>query len=120
MQTDGFEFVEFTSPQPVELGRLFETLGFTAVARHRSKNVTLYRQGDVHFILNAERECFPPAFTLLHGPSVCAIASRVHDPPAAGRRAPQMRAWAVDSPASPLGRTIPPHPGLGLCLPHPV
>src|SRR3546814_2203251 len=54
MQTDGFEFVEFTSPQPVELGRLFETLGFTAVARHRSKNVTPYRQGDVNFILRSE------------------------------------------------------------------
>src|SRR3546814_11888775 len=66
MQTDGFEFVEFTSPQPEELGRLFGTLGFTAIARHRSKDVTLYRQGDINFILNAEREGFPQAFTLLH------------------------------------------------------
>src|SRR3546814_5567433 len=70
MQTDGFEFVEFTSPQPEEHGRLFGTLGFTAIARHRSKDVTLYRQGDINFILNAEREGFPQAFTLLHGPSV--------------------------------------------------
>src|SRR3546814_20841128 len=77
MQTDGFEFVEFTSPQPVELGRLFETLGFTAVARHRSKNVTLYRQGDVNFILHAEREGFPQAFTPLHGPPVRSEERRV-------------------------------------------
>src|SRR3546814_10269271 len=87
MQTDGFEFVEFTSPQPEELGRLFGTLGFTAIARHRSKDVTLYRQGDINFILNAEREGFPQAFTLLHGPSVCAIAFRVKDAAAACGRA---------------------------------
>ena len=52
--TDGFEFVEFTSPDPQALGRLFEAMGFTAVARHRSKNVLRYKQGDIDFILNME------------------------------------------------------------------
>ncbi|MGF1592702.1 MAG: 4-hydroxyphenylpyruvate dioxygenase, partial [Kiloniellaceae bacterium] len=113
MQTDGFEFVEFASPEPEELGRLFETMGFTAIARHRSKNVTLYRQGDVNFILNAEREGFPQAFTLLHGPSVCAIAFRVRDAAAACRRAREMGAWVVESTAGPMELNIPAIKGIG-------
>jgi 4-hydroxyphenylpyruvate dioxygenase len=113
MQTDGFEFVEFTSPQPAELGRLFETLGFSAIARHRSKDVTLYRQGDVNFILNAEREGFPQAFTLLHGPSVCAIAFRVKDAAAACKRATELGAWVVESTAGPMELNIPAIKGIG-------
>ena len=62
MGTDGFEFVEFASPDPVEMGALFERMGFTAVARHRSKDVTLYRQGDINFIVNAEPESFAQSF----------------------------------------------------------
>ena len=62
MGTDGFEFVEYTAPDPAALGRLFETMGFAAVARHRSKNVTLYRQGDVNFIVNAEPEILRARF----------------------------------------------------------
>ena len=54
MGTDGFEFVEYASTEPEKLCRLFETMGFAAVARHRSKDVTLYRQGDVNFVVNAE------------------------------------------------------------------
>src|SRR5215471_5004755 len=68
MGTDGFEFVEYTAPDPAALGRLFETMGFAAVARHRSKKVTLYRQGDVNFVVNAEPESFAQAFARLHGP----------------------------------------------------
>jgi 4-hydroxyphenylpyruvate dioxygenase len=52
--TDGFEFVEFTSPEPEKLAAYFEQIGFTAVARHRSKNVVRYKQGDINFILNME------------------------------------------------------------------
>ena len=79
MGTDGFEFVEYTGPDPQALAALFERMGFVAAARHRSKNVTLYKQGDVNFILNAEPESFAQAFARLHGPSVCAIAFRVAD-----------------------------------------
>jgi 4-hydroxyphenylpyruvate dioxygenase-like putative hemolysin len=57
IQTDGFEFVEYAAPDPAALGALFERLGFQAVARHRHKNVLLYKQGDVNFIVNAEPRC---------------------------------------------------------------
>src|SRR5207253_9802456 len=54
MGTDGFEFVEYAAPDPAALGSLFESLGFIALARHRHKRVTLYRQGDINFIINSE------------------------------------------------------------------
>ena len=54
MGLDGFEFVEFASPTPDLLEPVFETMGFTAVAKHRSKEVVLFRQGDINFILNKE------------------------------------------------------------------
>src|SRR5215475_10540383 len=87
MGTDGFEFVEYTAPDPDALGALFERMGFAAVARHRSKRVTLYRQGDVNFIVNAEPDSFGQAFARVHGPSVCAIAFRVKDAAKAYQRA---------------------------------
>ena len=79
MGTDGFEFVEYAAPDPAALGGLFEQLGFTAIARHRHKAVTLYRQGEVNFIINAEPDSFAQRFARLHGPSVCAMAFRVDD-----------------------------------------
>ncbi|MGI9332361.1 MAG: hypothetical protein ACR2RL_04315, partial [Gammaproteobacteria bacterium] len=65
--TDGFEFVEYTSTQPQALASLFERLGFTAVARHRRKRVTLYRQGQINFILNAEPRSQAERFARQHG-----------------------------------------------------
>ena len=73
--TDGFEFIEYAAPDPLAMGRLFEQMGFTAVARHRAKNVLLYRQGNVNFIVNAEPNSFAQSFARVHGPSICAIAS---------------------------------------------
>jgi len=87
MGTDGFEFVEYTGPDPQALAALFDRMGFVAAARHRSKNVTLYKQGEVNFILNAEPDSFAQAFARLHGPSVCAIAFRVNDAAVAYDRA---------------------------------
>jgi len=58
MGTDGFEFVEYTAPDPKQLDTLFKSLGFIVAARHRSKDVTLYRQGNVNFIVNAEPTVF--------------------------------------------------------------
>ena len=52
--TDGFEFVEFTSPEPEKLAAYFEQIGFTAVSKHRSKNVVRFKQNDINFILNME------------------------------------------------------------------
>src|SRR3546814_9497436 len=77
--TDGFEFVEFTSPEPERLKGLFEMMGFTAVARHRSKNVLRFRQGDINFILNMEASGQPADFRQVHGPSANAMAFRVKD-----------------------------------------
>ena len=73
--TDGFEFVEFTSPEPTRLKDLFEKMGFTAVSRHRSKNVLRFRQGDINFILNMEPSGQAAAFRDIHGPSRCCKGS---------------------------------------------
>src|SRR5712692_5016634 len=81
MGTDGFEFVEYAAPDPAALGTLFKSMGFVKVARHRSKDVSLYRQGDVNFILNAEKDSFAQGFARVHGPSICAIAFRVRSSP---------------------------------------
>src|ERR1700730_16459705 len=87
LATDGFEFVEYTAPDTAELGRLFETMGFSRVARHRSKDVSLYRQGAINCIVNAESHSRAQQFARDHGPSACAMAFRVKDAPYALRAA---------------------------------
>jgi 4-hydroxyphenylpyruvate dioxygenase len=80
--TDGFEFVEFTAPtrEGIEqLNRLFELLGFAAIARHRSKDVTLYRQGGINFLVNGTPYTHFAQFATAHGPSACAMGWRVKD-----------------------------------------
>src|SRR4051812_29138407 len=113
MGTDGFEFVEYTGPDPRELAALFERMGFVAAARHRSKNVTLYKQGGVNFILNAEPESFAQAFARLHGPSVCAIAFRVKDAAYAYERAISLGAKPVHGKVGPMELNIPAIEGIG-------
>jgi 4-hydroxyphenylpyruvate dioxygenase len=113
MRTDGFEFVEYTSPDPQALAALFVRMGFVAAARHRSKNVTLYKQGDVNFILNAEPESFAQAFARLHGPSVCAIAFRVADAAKAYERAISLGAKPVHGKLGPMELNIPAIEGIG-------
>ena len=113
MGTDGFEFVEYTGPDPAALAELFERMGFVAAARHRSKNVTLYRQGDVNFILNAEPESFAQAFARLHGPSVCALAFRVADAAKAYQRAISLGAKPVHGKVGPMELNIPAIEGIG-------
>ena len=75
----GFEFVEFTSPQPGVLEAVFEKLGFTLVAKHRSKDVVLYRQNGINFILNREPHSQAASFGAEHAPSACGLACRVKD-----------------------------------------
>ena len=87
MGTDGFEFIEYAAPDPAAMGAVFERMGFKAIARHRHKNVTLYRQGEINFIINAEPDSFAQRFARLHGPSICAIAFRVQDAAFAYQRA---------------------------------
>lgn len=113
MGTDGFEFVEYTAPDVAELGRLFEQLGFVKVACHRSKQVSLYRQGGVNFIVNAEPESFAQAFAKLHGPSVCAMAFRVADAGFAQKRAIELGAKPVQGKLGPMELNIPAIEGIG-------
>ncbi|MFT7721419.1 MAG: 4-hydroxyphenylpyruvate dioxygenase [Roseateles sp.] len=113
MGTEGFEFIEFAAPDPAALGQLFQTMGFTAVARHRHKDVTLYRQGGVNFIINAETDSFAQRFARLHGPSICAIAFRVQDAAFAYRRALELGAWGFDNKAGPMELNIPAIKGIG-------
>jgi 4-hydroxyphenylpyruvate dioxygenase len=113
MGTDGFEFIEYAAPDPAALGRLFESMGFVAIARHRHKDVTLYRQGGVNFIINAEPDSFAQRFARLHGPSICAIAFRVQDAALAYRRALELGAWGFDSKSGPMELNIPAIKGIG-------
>jgi len=113
MGTDGFEFIEFAAPDPVAMGRMFEQMGFVAVARHRSKNVLLYKQGDINFILNAEPGSFAQSFARVHGPSICAIAFRVKDAAAVYKRAVELGAWGVEAHPGPMELNIPAIKGIG-------
>jgi len=111
--TDGFEFIEYTAPDPKALGKLFEQMGFTAIARHRHKDVTLYRQGEINFIINAEPDSFAQRFARLHGPSICAIAFRVQDAAKAYKRALDLGAWGFDNKTGPMELNIPAIKGIG-------
>jgi 4-hydroxyphenylpyruvate dioxygenase len=113
MGTDGFEFVEYTAPDPALLRRLFERLGFPVVARHRRKNVTLHRQGDINFIINAEPASFGQQFAQKHGASACAMAFRVRDAAQALARAVSLGATSVGSSAGPMELNIPAIEGIG-------
>jgi 4-hydroxyphenylpyruvate dioxygenase len=113
MGTDGFEFVEYTAPDPELLRRLFDRMGFPAVARHRSKNVTLHRQGDINFIINAEPAGFGQQFARAHGPSACAMAFRVRDAAFAYRRALELGARPGPATAGPMELNIPCIEGIG-------
>jgi 4-hydroxyphenylpyruvate dioxygenase len=113
MGTDGFEFVEYTAPDAALLRTLFERLGFPVVARHRSKNVTLHRQGDINFIINSEADSFAQAFARKHGPSACAMAFRVKDAAFAYRRALELGAKPGPATAGPMELNIPSIEGIG-------
>ena len=113
MGTDGFEFIEYAAPDPRALGKLFEVMGFAAVAKHRHKDVTLYKQGDINFIINAEPGSFAQSFARIHGPSICAIAFRVKDAAAAYERAVSLGAIGVESQPGPMELNIPAIKGIG-------
>jgi 4-hydroxyphenylpyruvate dioxygenase len=113
MGTDGFEFVEFAHPEPDKLAALFERMGFSVVARHRSKNAVLYRQGEVSYVLNAEPDSFAAGFSLAHGPSACAMGFRVKDAGLALRRAVEFGAKPVSTKIGPMELNIPAIEGIG-------
>jgi 4-hydroxyphenylpyruvate dioxygenase len=113
MQTDGFEFIEYAAPDPRALGSLFEAMGFRPVAKHRHKDVLLYRQGGINFIVNAEPRSFAQHFARRHGPSVCAIAFRVKDAARAYARARELDAWVIETNPGPMELAIPAIKGVG-------
>ncbi|MGC2028849.1 MAG: 4-hydroxyphenylpyruvate dioxygenase [Steroidobacteraceae bacterium] len=111
--TDGFEFVEYTATDTADLGRLFESMGFARIARHRSKEVSLYRQGNINFIVNAEPDSLAQKFAREHGPSACAMAFRVKDAARALRDAVAAGAREVKGAVGPMELNIPAIEGIG-------
>jgi 4-hydroxyphenylpyruvate dioxygenase len=109
----GFEFVEFASPTPGILEPLFEQLGFQNVARHRSKDVDLYRQGEINFIVNREPKSVAAYFAAEHGPSACGMAFRVRDSHQAYARALELGAQPVEVPTGPMELRLPAIRGIG-------
>ena len=87
MGTAGFEFIEYAAPDPVALGKVFEQLGFKAIAKHRHKDVLLYRQGTINFIVNAEPDSFAQRFARCTAPPSAPSPSgwRMRPPLIAGR-----------------------------------
>jgi 4-hydroxyphenylpyruvate dioxygenase len=77
--TDGFEFVEFAHPEPDVLETLLPRMGFTEIARHRKRGISLYRQGDITYVLNRDPDCHSARFVVEHGPCAPAMAWRVVD-----------------------------------------
>lgn len=77
--TDGFEFVEFAHPQPEELAELFARMGYAPVAAHRTKTITVWRQGDINYVVNAEPGSHAMTFVERHGPCAPSMAWRVVD-----------------------------------------
>ena len=109
----GFEFVEFASPTPNLLEPLFEKMGFTLVARHRSKDVLLYRQGEINFIVNREARSLAGYFAAEHGPSACGLAFRVRDSHKAYARALELGAQPIEIPTGPMELRLPAIKGIG-------
>jgi 4-hydroxyphenylpyruvate dioxygenase len=109
----GFEFVEFASPTPNVLEPVFELLGFQRVAVHRSKDVALYRQGDINFIINNEPHSAAAYFAAEHGPSACGMAFRVANAPKAYALALERGAQPFDLPTGPMELRLPAIKGIG-------
>jgi 4-hydroxyphenylpyruvate dioxygenase len=113
MGLEGFEFVEFSAAEKGQLEDVFDKLGFTEVAKHRSKEVTLWRQGDINFIINYEPKTPAAYFTEEHGPCACGMAFRVRDSHLAYRRAIELGAQPVDVKTGPMELNLPAIKGIG-------
>ena len=116
IETDGFEFVEYIATDTKALEELFINMGFTAVCQHRSKNVTLYRQGNINFIINYEPHSFASAFARVHGPSVCAFGIRVKNATLAYERLKRLGAKEYHGQVGPMELNIPAIYGIGSSL----
>jgi 4-hydroxyphenylpyruvate dioxygenase len=110
---DGIEFVEYATAQPLALGALLEQMGFVPTARHRSREVTLYRQGSMNVIVNADPRALPQSDNEPQSTVISAIALRVRDADAAYRHAIEMGAWAIQTRAGVMELNIPGVHGAG-------
>ncbi len=95
--TDGFEFVEYAAPNPDDLVKLFTSLGFRPVKKHKSRDITMWQQSDNVFLLNAEKEGFAADFAKAHGPCACSMGFRVKDADFAYGEAVKRGATAVET-----------------------
>ena len=109
----GFEFVEFASPVPNTLEPVFEAMGFQCVAHHRSKDVSLFRQGGINFIVNREPKSPAGYFAAEHGPAACGLAFRVKDAHKAYALALERGAQPVEMPTGPMELRLPAIRGIG-------
>jgi len=113
MGLNGFEFVEFASSERGLLEPIFEMMGFSHIANHRSKDVVLFRQGDINFIINYEPGSYAQYFAEEHGPSACGMAFRVENAPSAYARALELGAQPMDIPTGPMELRLPAIKGIG-------
>src|SRR3569833_2261622 len=97
MGTDGFEFVEYAHPHPEELHALFKLMGYAPVARHKTRRITVYRQGDINYLVNEEPGTHGYEFVAAHGPCAPSMAFRVVDAKAAYDRAIALGAEPADA-----------------------
>jgi 4-hydroxyphenylpyruvate dioxygenase len=110
---DGIEFLEYATTAPLALGALLEQIGFVPTARHRSREVTLYRQGAMNVIVNADPRALPQRADDPQSTVLSAIALRVRDADVAYRHALAMGAWAIDTRAGAMELNIPGVHGVG-------
>jgi 4-hydroxyphenylpyruvate dioxygenase len=110
---DGIEFIEYTTSKPQALGQVLEMMGFRPVARHRSREVLLYRQGGINVIVNAHVPALPDGHAPGEKPVIAALALRVRDAAAAYQRALDRGAWAVPPRVEVMELNIPAIHGVG-------
>ena len=110
---DGIEFIEYSTSKPQALGQVLEMMGFRPVARHRSREVLLYRQGAMNVIVNAHVSGLPRTVQPAESPVIAAIAFRVHDAAAAYRHAIERGAWVVPTNVEVMELNIPAIHGVG-------
>jgi 4-hydroxyphenylpyruvate dioxygenase len=113
MGLDGFEFVEFTALKKGILEPIFEIMGFTLVAQHKSKAVELWRQGDINFITNYEAKSHASYYAEEHGASACGMAFRVKDAQHAYSSALEKGAQPVEISTGPMELRLPAIKGIG-------
>lgn len=110
---DGIEFIEYATAEPLALGAILELMGFIQTARHRSREVVLYRQGSMHIIVNADPSCWPSSGSERQSTLLSAIALRVRDADFAYKHAIDMGAWAIPTRAGAMELNIPGVHGAG-------